>query len=48
MDIAVIVMGVIAVVAGIAGFIMERGGKDESEDTVKDTKQITYSNGNVT
>ena len=27
MDIAVIVMGVIAVVAGIAGFIMERGGK---------------------
>lgn len=31
MDIIVIIMGIIAVVAGVAGFIMEHGdGKEES------------------
>lgn len=32
MDIVVIILGVIAVGAGVAGFIMEHGGTDNKED----------------
>jgi len=38
MDIVVIIMGVIAVVAGVAGFVMEHGGNDQNDEAVKDTK----------
>ncbi len=32
MDIMVIILGIIAVAAGIAGFIMEHGGNDDNKD----------------
>lgn len=32
MDIVVIVMGIIAVVAGVAGFVMEHSDKDNNEE----------------
>lgn len=38
MDIIVIIMGIIAVVAGVAGFVMEHGGKDSNEEIANDTK----------
>ena len=38
MDIIVIIMGVIAVVAGIAGFVMEHSDNDKKKETANDTK----------
>lgn len=38
MDLVVIIMGVIAVVAGVAGFVMEHSGNGEQEETADDTK----------
>ncbi len=38
MDIVVIIMGVIAVSAGVAGFVMEHGGKDSGDDAANTTK----------
>lgn len=38
MDIVVIIMGVIAVVAGVAGFVMEHGGDKSSNETAKDAE----------
>lgn len=39
MDIAVIIMGMIAVIAGVAGFIMEHGGNKDSNETAKDPEK---------
>lgn len=39
MDIAVIVMGVIAVIAGVAGFIMERSSGKKENDTEKNNNE---------
>lgn len=38
MDIVVIIMGVIAVVAGVAGFVMEHGGDKSDKETTTDTE----------
>lgn len=38
MDIVVIIMGVIAVVAGIAGFVMEHSNQDSGDDMAKDAE----------
>lgn len=38
MDIVVIIMGVIAVIAGVAGFVMEHSGDKTSNDTAKDAE----------
>lgn len=38
MDIVVIIMGVIAVIAGVAGFVMEHSGDKPSNDAAKDAE----------
>lgn len=38
MDLVVIIMGVIAVIAGVAGFVMEHSGNDQNDDTANSTK----------
>lgn len=38
MDVVVIIMGVIAVVAGVAGFVMEHSNSDINDETANDTK----------
>lgn len=38
MDLVVIIMGVIAVIAGVAGFVVEHSGNDVSDDKANSTK----------